>query len=80
MMWILGFVTGGAVVGIAWVLSGIKRVNRVHRAYIREWKRAQHGWRRKRCEAPLPLPIAKVAGQMQREGCCRMVRIGGEWR
>lgn len=54
MLWVLGFLSGGAMVGAAWVYWSIRQQNAWHRRYMRAWKKARRQWRR---EAPMPMEL-----------------------
>lgn len=87
MMWLLGSIFGGSVVGMAWLLTEWHQAKAKHQENVRDWQREHNGYaiirsRHRRADrhkeyAPLPLDLA--ACQMQRCGQCRVKRIGGEW-
>ena len=59
MLWVLGFLSGGALVGAAWVYWSIRQQNAWHRRYLRAVKKADRQWARmmRRQKAPLPMEI-----------------------
>lgn len=86
-MYMLGLITGAAIMAAAMLALEEKRARAAHKAHVQKWQRDKSGCaiirtrhrRSDRHQQPAPLPLDICGAQLAVYGSARAKRIDGRW-